>query len=1673
MKMRNTINSLILSFFLVAGLTSCAGREKQKDDMSSYSPHATFIVEEVTNPLNLDPIILNTKEGLPDSFIVNLKTCIRDRYKKDVSIQDNLFIIEYETNFSDSEKKAENQIKTEKTVSDSDGCIQWQEEYKFRFVKNPVWIGLRRTIRTESNAYFGQVIIPLAVNPWLTESDKNRPAILDVRSQYSKDHKVFRGDKYKKDGLAFLSEKTVDEFPQLWAPVVDVQIETSPQLSEKSDVNTNGKAVEEEERQCEKEAEEKKLSEEEKEKCKKDKQIRRLLKPYQTACIGGDQESCYRRYLKLDLLVPLQLRRYDTKGEIIDGEINGGIYDINVQLILIPDMDKKKNYRMHEKICMHEGIALSEDEKQQTKFLSLNCDMRVAYFNKNVIYKLLIEVKPNDKSNLPFKPFQGAYTLSELDFSGSRQDSRIDNAMDEQYKKALRTEERVNIIKEMDIKDVLNRDGTGESLRSGFHEPKLDGESDFKLSNISNTKNCADNDHVVQRVAVFVGKICLTDTLSGEKYTQTPFRVFVEKPKLDEEGTSVEEVLKGGKEVFATDQQGCISMTIPLKHKMYNRQQYFPVDVHFLSEELNLYGRVRPALNPWQRAFQAHQDATKLHEDEIRFDPTGVTPPQLIVNQFKSVKLFPSYGLDKFLNIYLYHRAYFLFQPFIQRHDNVALSLDHRARELVRDGYYIVRLLLLRNPQETGHLTRVQTEGDMDKNRDKILNEEFSLDIENSIENYQYVTHTDTIMKAEANFVNLYMPLYVNTKQLFYVSSRNILSIEIVPVDPSGFVFKEVKKGGFCELDLEKMGKNNWRAFRDHELRNRAYIGAFNIQNWTNWNILRPSDNLNSDQIIEKSEIGKQYKHFDLHPDLNDLDNQKDAGELKTDEADVEFKTEAGYQTIPFVGCDNGMAKDFEKDPSNRQIEECVQQIEESKQELSLSNAADSVQEEIKVLYQQDLLKGFAKQNALRIVELSKPEGDNFTRDIQKAREKVYLEPPYLKSSEILPLLPEEDQRLLKEQISSKCSGYLWGLFGTGACKHNIIKNYIDQVESGFKNKLNFSDEEIHLFSAMERVKETESYSEFSIAHKVSINKGTIENIINERVSNKNTDKPEVLTFARSLCHFWLDTYLKEYLEKEQMLSAYTNYIRKFDYYRVLETDSLSYPNKLAIFEDFINIAGLKDEVSQSEESFGKCHEEYVKCIKSDHCQLRPTNDKNYCLFVETEESSCKKVLNEECNRNSSFPLCSQRDSANCSDSLNSFCVTNVEHPVCYRFSNRCLVNYNSCVQSADTAQLFDPESIVNFHYMKKSLYPNLAEAPYVYPLSGDMRRKTPSPLDVCLENPYRFFKFENKMTVYDLSDKNPVYKGGYLRNFNTTGNFSLGTYMNWTAQRGNNLSTNVKFPSLNLFVASLDLGVNENMSSNESNSNRRAVDVRAGESILFTVGRATVEMDVIKFQKCLVIKPRPNAFFGWLPDKSPPGTNLYEEFSWKIWEEEAVNKDFKKIFISRPGLILCNSLEEKGLNDAEKITEDYYYISQNLDANNSQFLNLYDLINRPLVNVLRGRKEFVKYYHMMKSVVEGDNGRLDENLSIHSPPENMFINYTHPVEEAVGLSLSIREFNETGFFPGIYDYSEDADEELDIIYTKGEAPGFQYLFEGWRDVEILEIPTSPTRRVPVQEPKY
>ena len=322
------IKILLLNFFVF-------GFFYAKADNKCVESRSPFIVNQITKSPNDKAITINRgANGLIENFTLNLRTCIREQMRQHNPLN-TPFVIEY---YNSAENRAKDVRQKVEVMSDAQGCIQWQEIYRYKYKVKPLWIGLERTIKKEKGAFAGAEIIPMAVNPWLSDNDKQNglPSILDTRCEYSRSDHIFdKKENYESDGLAYLMKTAKKERPLLWVPELDLQ---AREVSDKSfSSNPTQKAKDE------------------------TTAIKQLLGKYQRLCLGASDKPCYKRTIQVAFYVPLKLRTLGMNN-VEDNKLGGGTYDIETQMIISPNANEK-NYLLSEEKCIHKQKDLNKTKK--------------------------------------------------------------------------------------------------------------------------------------------------------------------------------------------------------------------------------------------------------------------------------------------------------------------------------------------------------------------------------------------------------------------------------------------------------------------------------------------------------------------------------------------------------------------------------------------------------------------------------------------------------------------------------------------------------------------------------------------------------------------------------------------------------------------------------------------------------------------------------------------------------------------------------------------------------------------------------------------------------------------------------------------------------------------------------------------------------------------------------------------------------------------------------------------------------------------------------------------------------------------------------------------------------------------------------------------------------------
>ena len=884
-------------------------RQREKE-IARQNGGAPFIVSEVTGSLETD-----YKNNLPDEFRLNLRACLRDALKPDSSIPIASFNIKYQT--FDREKNGF-VTKEISRPSDENGCLLWTEVYPYKYVTEPFWLYLEREIERKTGHYKGRAILPSAVNFWLKERKSVGLSVMDLRRRHYQNDEIFKKHPIAEEGLACLADKASDASLQLWAGTAAVQFRHRLPERETERLPSTREIVGEDgyfNRLCQTNLPS--------EKCfsrvlSMELRIPLSLKakdlngdPVFIKINGGEYEiqaqligeypAGRRKYYRVHKQI---LRKSKESMHFQQGQ--GAQFLSPAFLVHIPYININANHKLVLEIKpenglpfrkfqgvynigrpeMNAGTPLSIDSslddfyKRMPETADDSAVQAIEEMNIQYVYDyaalkagvLPSEVFSPEGAAEGANPGAGPATHSKASGEPVSGEPNLSGSATAAAPGATAGRKR---SRKAAIEKILRE--------MAFHPAHMSVSTQtVRFANTQNNEECETNENAVRRRVEYIGTVCFEDVFAAS-LKKASFQIFREDMEVVNVNGAKE--LRSKKEVKRlyrdeetqedpkTNQTNCISWRDEIDHENFARQIYFPRKMHFVSKAENLYGTALIAVSPWHNQFQFFQNITDLHFASIRTDTSGVQHPRLVIPQFKSVNLYPSAAIDRLLNLHLKYNVRFLFQPIITRPDSLAWGKLPRSRELIRDGYYLVRALIARSPQETGSVPRVEVKKKVSRESEAVLNHQQKL----RFKNLEYLTHTDTVVRVEANFVNMFIPIEFNTEQLLYLASRNLVVLQMAPANPDKFRFRKREgRDEACHLDT---ARTEWEAFTDHDLVTLPYAGPFNSQNWTNWNILQEAcdkdkngqiiDCLRTDDLIEQSKEGKKRRFFRMDPILD------------------------------------------------------------------------------------------------------------------------------------------------------------------------------------------------------------------------------------------------------------------------------------------------------------------------------------------------------------------------------------------------------------------------------------------------------------------------------------------------------------------------------------------------------------------------------------------------------------------------------------------------------------------------------------------------------------------------------------------------------------------------------------------------------------------------------------
>ena len=162
-------------FSLIATLLLNLSCSSDVDDINSNKNNSSFTISQV-EAISINSSSYKTWPDLNTKTTYNLKTCVKNRMLSQ-NITGEKFIISGEE-------------KTQQLITDSEGCIYWNESISFNYLEDEGYYPIQRMLVGTSN-YKGVIEINLNLNPWdkLTTS-----SLIDLTKEKQSQEKLIKND---------------------------------------------------------------------------------------------------------------------------------------------------------------------------------------------------------------------------------------------------------------------------------------------------------------------------------------------------------------------------------------------------------------------------------------------------------------------------------------------------------------------------------------------------------------------------------------------------------------------------------------------------------------------------------------------------------------------------------------------------------------------------------------------------------------------------------------------------------------------------------------------------------------------------------------------------------------------------------------------------------------------------------------------------------------------------------------------------------------------------------------------------------------------------------------------------------------------------------------------------------------------------------------------------------------------------------------------------------------------------------------------------------------------------------------------------------------------------------------------------------------------------------------
>ncbi len=607
--------NIVLLFLFVAGLPGCIKSKYEGD--GNESP---FLVDEIEGTLSI-----SAEMALPEKFTLQLKTCVRLRYKIETMLPNTKWAISHteegvktpERDIPKSNNLVMGDAKNEviKVIADGNGCLKWTEEYDYAHSRQSRWIIIHRYIRGFTRGKEGVSKIPLAVNPWLQLKDQySNVQVADYRDEHHKKDAKLKG-RVEEDGLKFLEQKKKEEQKHR----VDVVIN-------ELELHLDG--------------------------------------------LDSDTESGESKTLFTDTTISAELKYsiQDVNGKLWDNIITQGDFQIKSHLLMSIAEDKKKKYM---KINENGTDTLIKTRFESERLASRPFDWIVPYIstNDNAHFRLYIKVIPIGNTAKRVNPFEGLYYIAD-NFkdvvSGNIKTLEIMSVLGEKYRDRVTEGPSApsppSVFNDQDLynlKNCLTKLHYGEDsiLQSCISPESPDAQTDGVRPARWAVTNMAIRFFGMERENWLFRNIKTQVKTSVVSQKDAPISAkYITIKVIDLSTGEVQVYGEKGDYPIRTEDDGAIFFNIYTKQKWYNRQRYFLKIIQFETRESSDLKAIKMvAINPWDYGFthgfevnnpdQTRATCLEGTEDKALLDLFSMDENQIlnIINQEKKDSVVSKY----------------------------------------------------------------------------------------------------------------------------------------------------------------------------------------------------------------------------------------------------------------------------------------------------------------------------------------------------------------------------------------------------------------------------------------------------------------------------------------------------------------------------------------------------------------------------------------------------------------------------------------------------------------------------------------------------------------------------------------------------------------------------------------------------------------------------------------------------------------------------------------------------------------------------------------------------------------------------------------------------------------------------------------------------------------------